>query len=1126
MSIPRHAGQPLRNFVMRRAGVLVAGIFLIVSASFFWFALLPLADQIASDQFDLTATRVESGLGQVFKPPEKLLAMSQGWLDGQAPSLDSPQAFNAIFKPVLQASPNITSVVAGTDAGQGWLLLQLGDNKWRNRMTDVQRWGAARQLLVEHRGDAKPQTHWSDQTYDPRQRPWYQGAMALPNDGGVFWSAPYTFFTTGDPGITAATRMHLKDGGTLVLGFDLMLRDVSQTTMHASVGQRGLALVMTDDERVLALPRPPVGVAEAQWLHKVLKPVSELDLPALTAALAQWRQSGRMAVHALPLLHNSTRWLVSARPYALGQQRLWVMVLAPATDFAPAWTAMLLMVSLALLCGVLLAMWIAYRGTRRLTRPLEQLARNSQRIGRLDFDSGEQVYSRVTEISQLADSQQMMATLLRDNQDELDAQAEELQCQVAALKLTETRLQQQNDQLATIIENFPGAVSVVDAALRLVAFNAEFGAVFALPPALLNKPDLMYEDVIRYNAERGDYGLGNADEQVRERVAMARQFLPHRLERTLPNGTVLDIRGTPLPQGGFVTLYVDITESKRHEYELEHQAHFDALTGLPNRVLMADRLRQAMPLVQRRGRELAVLFLDLDGFKTVNDVHGHAVGDALLLTLAGRMKQVLRDGDTLSRLGGDEFVAVLMDIDGIDASVPILDRLLHAVAEPFPINGCVVAVSASIGVTLYPQSQDVDADQLLRQADQAMYVAKQAGKNRYHLFDAAQDQQLRSQFEGVQRLQQAYDNREFVLYYQPKVNMRSAAVVGAEALIRWQHPQRGLLAPAEFLPLIEEHPLMVDLGRWVINTTLQQMSDWQAQGLRLPVSLNVGARQLQEANFVQDLGAALAAHPTVAAHDVQIEVLETSALQDMARVSAVMAQCTALGVSFALDDFGTGYSSLTYLKRLPARVLKIDQSFVRDMIDDADDLSILLGVLDLANSFHREVIAEGVETVAHGHMLLQLGCELAQGYGVARPMPASEVVGWAAAWRGHNAWHDVAVLPRQDLSLLFAIVEHRAWVVALESYLLGEKVALPQLEASHCRVGQWLDGGGLQRRRGHPGAQHLLVLHQRIHELAAHLCELKAQGQLQALYMQMPPLTELRDALLAQMQSLLGEPDV
>jgi len=1124
MSSPR--SQPLRDFVLRRVGVLVAGIFVLVSASFFWFAVLPLADHIAGDQFDLTATRVESSLAQVFKPAERYLAMSEGWLDGQAPALDSPQAFNAVFKPLLHVAHDITSVVAGTNTGQGWLLLQFGNNRWRNRMTDIGRWGATRHWLVEHASDGTQQMHWSDQRYDPRQRPWYQGAMALPVEGDVFWSAPYTFFTTGDPGITASTRMSLKDGRTLVIGLDLMLRDISQNTLHATVGQHGLALVLTDDERVLALPRASAGVAEAQWLSHVLKPVAELNIPALGAALAQWHQGDRIATKVQPVLYDGARWLFSVRPYALGQQRLWVVVLAPAADFAPASASALLMVSLALCVVVLLAMWVAYRGTASLTRPLEQLVQMSARIGQLDFAAGPPVRSRVAEIRQLADSQQAMAALLQDNQDKLDAQAEELSRQVAALKLTEARLQQQNDQLGTIIENFPGAVSVADAQLQLVAFNSQFGTLFDLPAELLAKPHLMYEDVIRFNAERGDYGPGDVAEQVRQRVDMARQFLPHRLERTRPDGTVLDIRGTPLPQGGFVSLYVDVTERKQHEYELERQAHFDALTGLPNRVLMADRLRQAMPLVQRRGLKLAVLFLDLDGFKAVNDRYGHAVGDALLLTLAGRMKQVLRDGDTLSRLGGDEFVAVLMDIDGIDAAVPILQRLLQVVAEPFPVTDGVVAVSASIGVALYPQNQEVDAEQLLRQADQAMYGAKQAGKNRYHQFDAAQDMQTRSRYEGVQRLKQAFAANEFVLYYQPKVNMRSAAVVGAEALIRWQHPQRGLLAPAEFLPLIEGQPLMVDLGRWVIDTALQQMADWQSAGLHLPVSVNVGARQLQADDFVQSLGNALAAHAGVAAQDLQIEVLETSALQDMARVSAIMAQCAALGVHFALDDFGTGYSSLTYLKRLPARVLKIDQSFVRDMLDDGDDLSILLGVLDLANSFHREVIAEGVETVDHGRMLLQLGCELAQGYGIARPMPAAEMCAWVAAWQGHALWRDVPVLPRRYLPLLYAMVDHRAWVLALESFLLGERPNAPVLDAGQCRVGQWISASAVQQKSAHAGLQNMLDLHRRIHEMAAHLCELKAQEQQQALYMQMPPLTQLREELLAQMQSLLGDPDI
>jgi EAL domain-containing protein (putative c-di-GMP-specific phosphodiesterase class I) len=296
------------------------------------------------------------------------------------------------------------------------------------------------------------------------------------------------------------------------------------------------------------------------------------------------------------------------------------------------------------------------------------------------------------------------------------------------------------------------------------------------------------------------------------------------------------------------------------------------------------------------------------------------------------------------------------------------------------------------------------ADQLLRQADQAMYQAKMAGKNRYHVFDAAQDSSMRVHHDSLERIRLALQRHEFVLHYQPKVNMHTGQVIGAEALIRWQHPERGLLAPATFLPVIEDDPLAVDVGEWVMDTALAQMQVWRSAGLDLPVSVNIGARQLQQSNFVERLQAILAKHPHVNPASLELEVLETSALADMAAVSKVIEDCTRIGVKFALDDFGTGYSSLTYLKRLHVAQLKIDQSFVRDMLQDPDDLAILQGVIGLAAAFKREVIAEGVETVAHGTALLQLGCELAQGYGIARPMPPEQLPAWAASWRPDVAW--------------------------------------------------------------------------------------------------------------------------
>ncbi len=461
----------------------------------------------------------------------------------------------------------------------------------------------------------------------------------------------------------------------------------------------------------------------------------------------------------------------------------------------------------------------------------------------------------------------------------------------------------------------------------------------------------------------------------------------------------------------FVALFSDITAIKEHQSELEHMAHYDVLTGLPNRVLMADRLHQAMTQSARRGQQLAVVYLDLDGFKSINDSHGHELGDRLLTHVAGRMKQTLREGDTLARIGGDEFVAVLIDLQESQAAVPLLNRLLAAAAEPVQMCEVTLQISASLGVSFYPQTEALEADQLLRQADQAMYQAKLSGKNRFHFFDAEQDRNTRGHFESLERIRSALLAREFVLYFQPKVNMRMGVVIGVEVLIRWQHPERGLLAPALFLPVIEGHVLAVELGEWVIDTALGQIALWQDAGLVLPenfnVSVNVGARQLQQSNFVARLHALLAAHPKVHPAQLEIEILETSALNDLAGVSQLIEQCHRMGVLFALDDFGTGYSSLNYLKHLRVGMLKIDQSFVRDMLDDPDDLAILQGVIGLAGAFRRKVIAEGVETEAHGHLLLQMGCDLGQGYAIARPMPAPEFPQWLACWRENPMWGSV-----------------------------------------------------------------------------------------------------------------------
>jgi diguanylate cyclase (GGDEF)-like protein/PAS domain S-box-containing protein len=569
----------------------------------------------------------------------------------------------------------------------------------------------------------------------------------------------------------------------------------------------------------------------------------------------------------------------------------------------------------------------------------------------------------------------------------------------------------------------------------------------------------------------------------------------------------------------YVSLFSDITASKEHQSQLERIAHYDALTKLPNRVLLADRMQQAQAQTQRRGQCMGVAFLDLDGFKVVNDRHGHEAGDQMLVELAQRMKQALREGDTLARLGGDEFVALLVDLPDASACEPMVTRLLNAASTPVLVGEHSLSVSASVGLAFFPQAEPVTADQLLRQADQAMYQAKLAGKNRFHVFDSEQDRSVRGHHESLDRIRRALRDHEFVLYYQPKVNLSDGNVIGVEALIRWQHPELGLLAPSAFLPVVEDHPMAIEIGEWVIETALQQMVTWQSLNIDLAVSVNVGAKQLQQSDFVGRLQQILLRYPGLPKHCLEIEILETNALEDVTWVAQVIQACQAIGVSFALDDFGTGYSSLTYLKRLPVSVLKIDQSFVRDMLDDSDDLAILEGVTGLAVAFRRQVIAEGVETVEHGTMLLQLGCELAQGYGIARPMPASQLVHWMASWRPYAAWAATSVVRRDDRPLLFAGVEMRTWIRALDAYVKGQRKLAPAMDRQHNHLSIWLASNPPGAASANARRSQIESLFWRIHEEARQIMELMPRAELRRCEQLLGNVHTLWADLSAQMQS-------
>jgi diguanylate cyclase (GGDEF)-like protein/PAS domain S-box-containing protein len=446
----------------------------------------------------------------------------------------------------------------------------------------------------------------------------------------------------------------------------------------------------------------------------------------------------------------------------------------------------------------------------------------------------------------------------------------------------------------------------------------------------------------------------------------------------------------------YIGLFSDNTVAKEQQNTLERLAYHDALTQLPNRVLFSDRLQQSLAAIERDESAIAICYVDLDNFKPINDQHGHEIGDQLLVLLADRLRDNCRNHDTVARLGGDEFAILLNGLPTAKEYSNALDRILYAIEQPFHIADHTFYISASIGFTVYPNDNN-PPDTLLRHADHAMYHAKTHGGKQHHLFDSNLAQLSQSQQRLKQDITAGLKNNEFLLYYQPQIDLDTGNVIGMEALIRWQHPTRGFLNPNEFLPSIESTNLIIDIGEWVIVTALKQLESWRAENLDFHVGVNIAAHHLNYKNFSTFLRDALKKHPDISGNRLNIEITETAAISDFDKVTKIIRLCKKLGVTFSLDDFGVGYSSLVYLRRLPVDIIKIDRSFTKGMLDDPEDLAVVTSVVTLSREFNRKVIAEGAETIEQIRMLHSLNCNYAQGYGIAKPMPANEIVNWIKA---------------------------------------------------------------------------------------------------------------------------------
>jgi diguanylate cyclase (GGDEF)-like protein len=451
------------------------------------------------------------------------------------------------------------------------------------------------------------------------------------------------------------------------------------------------------------------------------------------------------------------------------------------------------------------------------------------------------------------------------------------------------------------------------------------------------------------------------------------------------------LQGRLIERGGqryILSSVENISEHKQAEEQLRHQATHDELTGLANRALLQDRLEQSIHYANRSRRLVAVLLLDLDRFKVINDSLGHGFGDELLCSVARRLEQTIREADTVARMGGDEFAILLAEVADVEDVGLVARKILEQLTQPYLIEGREVTVTASLGISIYPQD-GTDAQTLQRNADVAMYRAKEEG-NSFRFYTPEMNQRVMETLELEADLRRALDRGELLLHYQPKVNLTTGRIAGAEALLRWQHPLRGLVPPARFIPLAEETGLILPIGEWVLATACAQIRAWQDQGVAaVPVAVNLSARQFRRAVLGETIQRILR-ECRVAPRLLELELTESMIMQDSEAAAATMQQLKALGVTLALDDFGTGYSSLNYLRRFPVDCLKIDRSFISDVATDASAAAVATSIVAIAHSLGLNALAEGVETAEQLDFLVKCGCDSLQGYYFSRPLPAPE----------------------------------------------------------------------------------------------------------------------------------------
>lgn len=550
----------------------------------------------------------------------------------------------------------------------------------------------------------------------------------------------------------------------------------------------------------------------------------------------------------------------------------------------------------------------------------------------------------------------------------------------------ENELRTQNVRFDAALNNMGQGLSMFDAAQQLVVCNRRYAEMYGLPPELVT-PGVKLHDILAYRVASGLCSAAGAEMHVAKRLAIVDARLPHSSTIELSDGRTIAIVHQPMVDGGAVSTHEDITERRRNEERIFHMAHHDGLTNLPNRTLLRQRLEHALARA-RHGEGVAVLCLDLDRFKDANDALGHSIGDAVLKAVAERLASVIRETDTAARFGGDEFTVVVTAVRSVDEVSALAARMINRLSEPLVFDGHQLAIGTSIGIAMTPHD-GTDADQLLRNADLALYRAKAEGRGSYRFFEAEMNARMTERRELEQDLRKALSNGELELFYQPIMNLEHNEVASFEALLRWRSPARGLVSPADFVPVAEETGLIVPIGEWALHEACKEAARWPSH---LRVAVNLSPLQFKSPGLYQTVAQALASSG-LGPSRLELEITESVLIHDSDVARATLDQIRELGVRIALDDFGTGYSSLSYLRSFPFDKIKIDRSFIHDLAKGStESLAIVRAVAQLAGTLGMSTTAEGVETAEQLAILRAEGCVEIQGYLLSKPKAASEIV--------------------------------------------------------------------------------------------------------------------------------------